>query len=207
MTNKLSPSEFEGLWKSQPPEPRKIDPEDIRRGMRRFERRITRRNLREYLAGVLVVCIFAYYTYLFPVPLARIGCALMIAGTLYVLFELHRRASAELVPAGLAQNSLVEFQKRQLERQRDALRSVWIWYLLPFVPGMCVFLIGLFDFALRTASEAGRPVEAGRLALSFGLVVAVVAAVFFAVWKLNQHATRKLESEIEELDALMREPD
>src|SRR5579871_727453 len=120
MTDKLSPSEFEGLWKSQPPEPRKVGPEDIRSGMQRFERKITRRNRREYLAGAFVVCVFAYYTFLFPVLLARIGCALMIAGTLYVLFELHRRASADPVPAELAQTSLVGFQKRQLERQRDA---------------------------------------------------------------------------------------
>ena len=31
----------------------------------------------------------------------------------------------------------------QLERQRDLLRSVWLWFLLPFVPGFVVGLIGL----------------------------------------------------------------
>ena len=206
MANEFSPSGFEGLWQSQPTEPRKINPEDLRRRMQRFERRIARRNLREYLAAAFVVCVFGYYTHLFPMLLVRIGCAMVIAGTLYVMFELHRRASAEPAPAELALTSCVEFQRRQLERQRDALRSVWSWYLLPFVPGICVFLVGLFEFGVRTAHAAGRSFNAGTIVVSFGLVSAVAAGVFFAVWKLNLRAARKLEAQIEELNALMRDP-
>lgn len=206
MPNELSASNIEGLWQSQPTEPQKITPEDFRRKMHKFEGAIARRNLREYLAGIFVVAVFGYYTYRFPMLLVRIGCGLVIAGVFYVMYELHRRASPEPAPVELALSNCVEFQRRQLERQRDALRAVWSWYLLPLLPGMCVFLAGLFEFAMRTAQAGGRPFDARIAAGSLSLMSIGGAAVFFAVWKLNQWAARKLQAQIDELDTLMRDP-
>ena len=54
MSNEFSPSSVEGLWQSQPTEPQKIAPEDFHRKMRKFERKIAWRNIREYVAGALV---------------------------------------------------------------------------------------------------------------------------------------------------------
>ena len=66
----------------------------------------------------------------------------MIAGALTVMFELHRRGSARTAPADLGLSTCIDFHRKSLERQRDALRTVWIWYLLPFVPGLAIFEIG-----------------------------------------------------------------
>lgn len=207
MTSEFTPSGIEDLWQNQPAEPRKIDPGELRRKMHRFERGTARRNLREYLAAAFIVSGFAYYIYLFPMPLVRVGCALVIAGILYAMFELHRRASAESAPAELAPVSCIEFQRGQIQRQRDALRSVWSWYLLPLVPGMSVFLAGLFEFGVRTAHAAGRSFDLRTAVLSFALVPVGAAAVFFVVWKLNQHAAGRLDRQIEELNALMQDRD
>ena len=38
--------------------------------------------------------------------------------------------------------SCLEFHRSELVRQRDLLRSVWWWYLLPFVPGMLLIPVG-----------------------------------------------------------------
>ena len=205
MTNEGTPSGLEDLWRSQSGDPPPINPGEFRSTMQSLERRIARRNLREYVAAAFVVSGFAYYMYLFPTLLVRIGCALVIAGTIYAMFELRRRASAEPPPAELALMSCIEFQRRQLQRQRDALRSVWFWYLFPLVPGMAVFLAGLFEFTLRTAHAVGRPFDLRTAMLSFGFVPVCAAAVFVVVWTLNQRAARKLESQIEELDALIRD--
>src|SRR5579863_929372 len=206
MTSDHSPSDFQSLWQRQPGEPQGIDPENFRRDMQKFERKIMRRNLREYAAGAIVVSAFGYYIYLFPLLLIRIGCALLIVGTLYVMYELRRRASAVPAPVEFALTSCVEFQRRQLERQRCALRSVWSWYLLPFVPGMLVFLCGLYWLAMRTALAAGRHFDSQMAVASLGLTLAAVAAVFIAIWKLNQWAADKLQVQMDELDALMRDP-
>jgi hypothetical protein len=196
----------EGLWQSQPTEPHKIGHEDFHRRMQKFERKIAWRNIREYAAGALVAVVFGYYAYRFPTLLLRIGCGLLIAGVFYVMYELHRRASAEPAAAELGLSSCVEFQLRQLVRQRDALRSVWSWYLLPFIPGMCLFLCGLFEFAVRVAQAAGHRFHVGAAIASFSLIAGCVAAIFIAIWKLNQWAANKLQVQIDELDALLRNP-
>lgn len=204
MSNEFSPSSVEGLWQSQPTEPQKIAPEDFHRKMRKFERKIAWRNIREYVAGALVAVIFGYYTFKFPTLLVRVGCVLIIAGVSYVMYELHRRASAEPVSGELGLRSCAEFQHWQLVRQRDALRSVWSWYLLPFIPGMCVFLCGLFEFVMDIAQAASKPFPLGAAIAAFSLIAAGIGAVFFAIWKLNNWAANKLQVQIDELDALMR---
>ena len=120
------------------------------------------------------------------------------------MYELHRRASAEPVSGELGLRSCVEFQHWQLVRQRDALRSVWSWYLLPFLPGMCVFLCGLFEFVMGIARAAGKPFPLVAAIAAFSLIAAGIGAVFFAIWKLNNWAANKLQVQIDELDALMR---
>lgn len=59
---------------------------------------------------------------------------------------------------------------------------------------------------MRIAQAGGRPIDARIAAGSLSLISIGVAAVFFAVWKLNQWAARKLQAQIDELDTLMRDP-
>jgi hypothetical protein len=202
MGDELSDSKVEALWQGQPTEPPHISPEDLRRKMDRFERRIYWRNVREYVAGAFVVAAFGYYEWRFPTVLMRIGSGLMILGTLYVMYELHRRASARTAPAELGMSTCLDFHRRELERQRDALRSVWTWYLLPFVPGMIVFLAGMAWIVLKA-----NPAVMLRALIGLGVMGIVVAAVFFAVWKLNRWTANKLQSRIDALNALTRDTD
>ena len=162
MNDNLSHSELGALWQSQPTEPPRMSPEELRSRMHRFERRIFWRNLREYAAGVVVLIVFGYYEWLFPALLQRIGSTLTIAGTLYVMYQLHRRASARISPADAGMKSCLEYHRQELERQRDALRAVWSWYLLPFVPGMAVFLAGMMVKSMEGASGPASP-NAGRI--------------------------------------------
>jgi len=43
--------------------------------------------------------------------------------------------------------SCIDFHRSELMRQHDLLATVWSWYLLPFTPGLVVFLIGLTQIA------------------------------------------------------------
>jgi hypothetical protein len=80
-----------------------------------------------------------------------------------------------------------EFHRSQLVRQRDLLRSVWLWYLLPFVPGLLLIQIG------RAAGDPSRPL---RVVMSATISV----LVFLGIGWLNQRAARKLDREIEGLE-------
>ena len=214
------------LWQSQPGERLRLSPEDLQRRMSKFERTIARRNLLEYVAAAFVIAIFVYYAWMFPTLLLRLGCGLLIVGTLYVVYQLHRRASARPVPADFGLRSCADFQRAELakhavslaatagaalraelERQREALRSVWSWYLMPFLPGMFVFLFGLYEFVRRIAQAAGRPFHAGIAVGALGFVVLCVLAVFVGIWRLNQWAADKLQAQIDQLTALAQDPE
>jgi hypothetical protein len=74
----------------------------------------------------------------------------------------------------------------QLERQRNLLRSVWWWYLLPFVPGVLVLLIGQ---ALEEPARISRIIAAGVL----------VVVVMIGVHALNRRVTAGIQRRLDRL--------
>jgi hypothetical protein len=202
MTNESSSSDIRDLWQSQPTEPPRISLEDLRGKMQKFERRIFWRNIREYAGGVFVVAAFGFYEWKLPALLLRLGSGLTIAGALYAMFQLHRRASVRPAPADLGLSTCLEFRRQSLERQRDALRGVWSWYLLPFVPGLAVFFMGT-----AVSQWTAHPVGMGHLLMGHGILVGLVGAVFFAVWKLNQRGADRLQAQIDEVTELCSHPE
>ena len=186
MPNEMKPNDPRNLWQDQELEKVTITVEEVRLRAARFERRIRWRNLREYAAGATVVAFFT--TQLWRAHGWRLAPAvLMIVGTIYVMFQLSRRG-ARPVPANAGMAASLEFHRLELERQRDALRSVWLWYLLPFVPGLVTAMA-------VTANDRG--IDA-RL-IGSGIVFALI---FVGVWGLNEWAARKLDHKIQEVKAM-----
>ncbi len=197
-----TPNSVTDVWRSQPAERIEISLDDMRRKAQKLEKQVFRRNVREYVACVLVVACFGYYASVFDAALIRAGCGLVIVGALFTVFRLHRAGAARTVPAELALHTCVDFRRKELERQRDLLLGVWRWYLLPFVPGMMVFLVGLFELAMRQPHASA---HARTIVTVFALTAAGCAVVFVGVGMLNQRAARKLQREIDTLDQLERE--
>ena len=204
MTND-SVSKMCDLWQQSSNESRRFNQDDLRRGMSKFERTIRLRNLREYAAAGLVTAVFAYYGWVFPTLLLRLGCVLLILGTAYVTYQLHRKASARPAPAEMGLRNCVEFRRSELERQRDALRAVWSWYLLPLLPGMGLFLLGLFQFTKSVTEAADRPFHTGAAVLAFIVVAGCIAIVFVAIWLLNRRGANELQKRIDDLNRLTQD--
>jgi len=190
------------VWKNQGMEMTEISLEGIRQKARKFETRIFWRNLREYVAGAIVVASFGYVILVSHPALIRAGCGLVIAGALYMMYMLRMKGSARTAPAELAFRTCVDFHRQELQRQRDLLRGVWSWYLLPFVPGMAIFLIGLFK---NTMEQPNAPAHAGIIVAAFAISGLVCAAVFVGVGMLNQWGARQLQREIDALEELEKE--
>ena len=157
---------------------------------RQFQKKVRRRNIREYGASAFVVAAFTLYLWLLDDPWLRTGSILIIGGVLYVAYQLHKRGSARRVPAGV--NSL-EFHRRELKRQRDALRGIFRWYMLPMFPGIVVF-----DIALAMIHPWGPVVW-------LGLQASIAVAVSVFIYKLNQREARKLHREIDQLTELLQD--
>jgi hypothetical protein len=187
MPDEMNPNDPRDLWQGQEVEKVVVTVDEVRRRAAQFQRRIHQRNVREYVAGVLVIAVFALQFrrvegwHLAPAVLS-------IAGTIYVMFQLYRRASARPLPADAGIRASIEFHRVELERQRDAAHGVWRWYLLPFVPGVVAVLV-------VTGIDHG--IHAGLIRTGVFFVV-----VFAGIRILNEKGARRLDRRIQELKAM-----
>ena len=186
MPNEPLPDDIRNVWQDQPVENTPMPLEEIRRKARQFEKRIQSRNLREYLGGALAIAIFTFDIFKFPTPVARTGSALIIAGVLCIVVQIYKRAAPGKMPADLALTASLKFHRLELVRQRDLLRSVWLWYIGPIVPGLVVFTVGLL------------PHHAGGQAAC----LLFFATVFGGIVWVNHRAAVRLDRQIAELDNL-----
>lgn len=186
----MNDQDLKRLWKTQPTPAIPLTEEELKKRASGFRRGIRLRNLIEVLAAVFVVYGFARYIWIYPQPLIQLGSALTILATFVVIYQLYRRASGGPPPGVDAALSSRDFHRAQLVRQRDALRSVWLWYVAPFVPGMVVFRWGV-----ETSLDASAPFARGLGAnLGIGCVLLIIILV-------NLYSARRLQRQIDKLDA------
>jgi hypothetical protein len=194
MTTPDAADDIRTLWRSLPTEPVTITVEEMRARVRKFERRIRRRNMIEYAACTAVVAIFLWYaTFSEPTsPLWPAANILVALGAAFAGLNLYRRGRAARAPEASSVASLVDFHRAELLRQRDALTSLWAWYVLPFVPGMTLWFI---------AAWMARPPERSDLAAAIGLgaVIAIVVGMSVGVILLNLLGAAHLQRKIEDL--------
>jgi len=186
MANEPLPDDIRDVWQNQPVENTLVPLEEIRRRARQFEKRIGRRNVREYVGAALGIAAFAFYIFKFSSPMIRAGSALIIAGMICIVIQIYKRASPGMLPADAPLTDSIAFHRGELVRQRDLLRSVVWWYIGPIIPGLVVFLAGI-----TPRRGAGSLLSAVPLLCIFGLVV----------WA-NHRAAVRLERQIAELDNL-----
>ena len=172
------------LWQSQPSEHAPMTLSEIHDKSRAFQARIKRRNLIEYAACVIVVVGFVPSVFDRESVLVQAGSALIILATIFVAWQLHRRASAERTPE--IGGASADFHRTQLMRQRDALRALAAWYIAPFVPGMSLLLTGIW-FVRGSNHRLVSLTGAGTL------------VVFAGAWWLNQRGAERLQQQIEAL--------
>jgi hypothetical protein len=72
---------LQALWQSQPSSGRIISLDEIQQHAHRLERRVARRNLREYVAAVIVVAAYGWGMWLIPSLMIRVGAVLIIVAT------------------------------------------------------------------------------------------------------------------------------
>jgi Sec-independent protein secretion pathway component TatC len=186
MPNEPVPDDILHVWQNQPVENTPMPLEEIRRKARQFEKRISRRNLREYVGAALGIAAFTFYIFKFSSPTIRAGSALIIAGMICIVIQIYKRASPGTLPADAPLTVSIAFHRGELVRQRDLLRSVVWWYIGPIVPGLIVFGAGITP----RRGEASL-LNAVPLVCMFGLVV----------WA-NRRAASRLDRQIAELDNL-----
>jgi len=195
MAPEKRPADASNLWRTQPSEDAPVSLENIHHRARQFQSEIRRRNLREYIAALLVVFMFGRYLWVYPGWMTKAGGALSVIAALFVMWQLHRRGRSEALPdeSGMP---IVDFHRAELIRQRDMLKSVGSWYLAPFVPGLVLLAMGRY----YQVHAIGRTLAADHRIIILANVV--VLLVFAAVWLLNVWAAQRLQRKIDQLEVL-----
>jgi uncharacterized membrane protein HdeD (DUF308 family) len=191
--------EFQTFWQIQPTDSFQISPADIHQMAARLQRQINWRNYREYLAAVFLIPIFGYIFCVHDALLPRLGAALIIAGIIYAVYQLHRKGSANAVPSEMGDRACLDFYLRELQRQYNVLRNIWSWYLSPFIPGMALYLIGM---TIQAAISPGA--NKLRVFLSFIGSALFIASIFYGIYRLNQRSARDLQHQIDVLKMIER---
>ena len=181
------------LWMHQDVSGSPLSLNQLRERSSWLEKKIRQRNLVEYIAAAIVVLVFTGYALFLPDPMVKLGSVMIVAGVLYVAWQLHRRASPGKVDPDAAAANVIAFHRAELERQYRALSKIWRWYLGPMLPGLLVFIIGP---ACMHPPHSWVSVWEG---------LGVCAFVFGGTWWLNWRAARMLRREIDRLDTLARE--
>jgi hypothetical protein len=195
MSPEMSPDDAKTLWRNQPSEETVVTLDNIRDRAEQFQSQVRRRNMREYLAAPVVVVVCGVFMWFFPGWMMKTGSALFIIAVLLVVWQLHKRAAAKMLP-GNSGMPLVVFHREALIRQRDALRSVGTWYLAPFIPGFVLLVLGrYFQF-----HAPGRTLAWDRQIIILCAIMAVLA--FGIVWVLNAWGAERLQRKIDQLDGL-----
>jgi small-conductance mechanosensitive channel len=181
------PRDVRSLWQKQETDDVQISVDELRRKASAFQKRIRRRNIREYAAAVLVIVAFSWFFVVSHELVPRISFALIVLSTFWVVYNLHRRGSVKAAPADMGRANSIQFFRGELERQRDLLNRIWSWYLGPFIPGMAILIA--FNIVKNPRGK--------RL---FTEVYAVfVVLIFWGVGYMNKRGARRLDRQIEEL--------
>jgi len=193
MLRMAMPADKSRLQMAGPGHTEQTPDEDIQQQAKKFRERIRDRNRTEYAGAALVIAYFGIRLFETGQLAARIGFALIIAGSIYAMYHLRTKESPGAPPAEGTYEKYAAYHRRELVRQRDLLHSIWRWYLGPFLPGGVVLIAGsVLSAAARQKQRHPSSVFVG--AAIFGLILLLI-------WKGNQRAERRLQLEIDDLDA------
>jgi hypothetical protein len=179
-------------WQAQLAEAPRISLEYVRHRAKSIERRSYCRNAFEYLGAVLLVGVCGWQAmHVYPkFPLMAAALAWLALFGVYVGIQWYRRAGTQLAPIDAGVMDTLRYQRRQLERQRDARRGNWRWWLPQALPGYVLFVISM-------AIEQG-----GVRRFEFWLMIAWFVLGTGAGIAVYERAARRLQREIDALDSL-----
>jgi hypothetical protein len=182
------------LWQSQALDAPRISLDYVRHRAASLEQRSRWRNAFEYLGCVVGTGLCAWQVAVQgaarPFMAAALICFLLFM--LIFAWRWHSTAGASAPPADAGVLDTLRFQRRELERQRDARRHAWRWWLPAMVPGvvlMAVSLVTEFEPARWTA---------------FWGTLAWVLVGNAGMQAIYEYTARRLQREIDALDSLSR---
>ena len=170
-----------------------IPPKDFQQKSEVFLRSVRRGNMRLLLAALLVAVVLLGMmgkSEDLHSSSARIAGTVIVVLTLYVIFQVHRKGAVGAMPPETGTSAARDVYRAQLQRRREALHSVWWWYIGPMLAILMAFAL---QFPLAHPDEPGLWLNITPFTL-----LAVVWSVG-AIWQFRREE-QKLQKEIDTFD-------
>jgi len=133
--------EMKSLWQDLPAMSVSITPQEIAAQADKTLKSHRRGIAIEYTACLLAIVVSTFFIWSGDTVLRQVGATLLLIGTLIAAWQLHRRASGNDSSDHSVLSDIVTFQVAELSRLKDAIKSAWIWYICPIVPGIGVWIL------------------------------------------------------------------
>jgi hypothetical protein len=198
MTNESSPSDTRSVWQNQKTEGIRMSIQEVRRKAEKFERKLFWENALNYFVGLIGAAFITYCLVSHRYPkdvLFRLGLGLIVAAVFYILWQIHKRSPSRRMPKEMGIVSCLEYYRKELEGRRDHHRRFWK-DIGPAIPGVVILWVAM----ARIHPSHLRP---PGWVLTGVIIVSVLIVLYF--WRQSTVRARKLQDEIDKLDAL-REP-
>jgi hypothetical protein len=152
----------------------------------------------QYVAVAIVVFLVIIGVTASPSSVERLGLIAALIGFLVSAWLIHREGTLQPLPATETVQSLLEYQRRLLSRQRAFLLRKMMWIMLPALPGCLVWSGAPFITALIEGSEWPRLQEV------FLPIWIVLCFLVVGYWRTRSLA-RGMQQGIDEIDKLQAE--
>lgn len=136
-----------GLWQQQDISASKMTPQEVRRASAILERQAKWREWRVYLASLVWMPLMGIMILTNTDSWVRWGLALILYGGLVAIWEQAWHSPTHSRVEGL---DFLDAWRSQLEREREKLRSMRRWQLVPYLPGVVLVAVG----AARQGAQA-----------------------------------------------------
>ena len=178
-------TQFDGevftLWQQQAGEERITPLDDVRTKAESLDANTRRWRVVTAVLLFLLLSKLAAEVWLQQGMLERAGDLLNMSALVYVAYR-YRKWRLAAPPVALGRSNCREFYRAELVRQRDLSKDSW-GYVLPFVPGMTLAILG--------------GVLEDRPARHRIVLVLLAVALFLGIAWWNAHTARKLQKEID----------
>ena len=193
----IEPRDVRTLWQTQPLEGGPMSIDDVRQRARALDRKIRRQDVIMTLSAIVNTS--AFTAIMWYLPRLRVVSAIVIATVIVIAVQYMRRRpsrnAVDLLTSNAA-DACAHFYRTMLVRKRDLASQLWIWFMPPAILGQAALIVG---FVVAPPNVPRRLV---LIALPFWILTDVF--IFTFGWRNARREAKKMESELEALDAMTR---
>ena len=169
---------------------------DVQSKLKSFEGILKFRDYTEIGTGIILIPLLVYEVFRQPLVISKVGALWLALWIMYVIYRL-----LKIKMSKPAENTIfLEYLKKTklyLIRHKSMSDNVLSWYILPSIPGIVLFVIGLLDLL-------NKPVlMILQLREVWVFLVMILLITIYTKWITNRLTKKVLDPRIEKVDELL----